>query len=144
MQRIPRPVLQKSGGLGHGPEHASTAGVRGAAHGHLKPPPQARIAGSFGQRQPVRQRAAHGVAAAPWPGVQHEPQGQLLGQRCYGEILPELEGGACLAARLCKPSEAQADIADYIVGFHNHIRLHSTLGYQPPNNYEAQHAVAAH
>lgn len=33
----------------------------------------------------------------------HEPQGQLLGQRCYGEILPELEGGACLAERLCKP-----------------------------------------
>ncbi|HSI48935.1 MAG TPA: IS3 family transposase, partial [Ideonella sp.] len=27
-------------------------------------------------------------------------------------------------------SEAQADIADYIVNFYNAVRLHSTLGYQ--------------
>lgn len=33
-------------------------------------------------------------------------------------------------------AEAQADIADYIVAFYNPVRLHSTLGYRSPNQYE--------
>lgn len=41
-------------------------------------------------------------------------------------------------------TEAKADIADYIVGFYNPIRQHSTQGCQSPNNYELQQAVAAH
>ena len=41
-------------------------------------------------------------------------------------------------------AEAKADIADYIVGFYNPIRLHSTLGYQSPNSYEMHQALAAH
>ncbi len=32
--------------------------------------------------------------------------------------------------------EAQRDVTDYIVGFYNSMRLHSTLGYLPPNDYE--------
>ena len=39
--------------------------------------------------------------------------------------------------------EAQADIADYIVGFYNPIRLHSTLGYRSPAQYE-QRFLANH
>ena len=38
--------------------------------------------------------------------------------------------------------EAQADIADYITGFYNPVRLHSTLGYRSPSSYEQQHAAA--
>jgi putative transposase len=38
--------------------------------------------------------------------------------------------------------EAQADIADYVVNFYNAVRLHSTLGYQSPRQYEQQHAAA--
>ena len=34
------------------------------------------------------------------------------------------------------PEEACADIADYIVGFYNSKRLHSTLGYRSPNDFE--------
>ena len=34
--------------------------------------------------------------------------------------------------------EAQVDIADYIVGFYNATRLHSTLGYRSPAQYEHQ------
>lgn len=33
-------------------------------------------------------------------------------------------------------AEAQNDIADYIVGFYNPMRLHSTLGYRSPVDYE--------
>lgn len=37
-------------------------------------------------------------------------------------------------------SEATKDITDYIVGFYNSIRLHSTLGYLPPSIYERKQA----
>ena len=33
------------------------------------------------------------------------------------------------------------DIADYIVGFHNSVRLHSKLGNLPPNAFEQQSAI---
>ena len=33
-------------------------------------------------------------------------------------------------------AEAEKDVADYIVGFYNSVRLHSKLGYQSPNTYE--------
>lgn len=36
--------------------------------------------------------------------------------------------------------EAINDITDYIVNFYNSKRLHSTLGYLPPNTYEQQMA----
>ena len=34
--------------------------------------------------------------------------------------------------------EAQQDILDYIAMFYNGYRLHSTLGYMSPNEYEKQ------
>ena len=37
-------------------------------------------------------------------------------------------------------AEAMTDIADYIVGFYNNVRLHSSLGYQPPTAYEQEQA----
>lgn len=37
-------------------------------------------------------------------------------------------------------SEAMTDIADYIVGFYNNVRLHSSLGNQPPTAFERQQA----
>jgi len=33
-------------------------------------------------------------------------------------------------------AEARRDITQYIVGFYNPVRLHSTLGYESPTNYE--------
>lgn len=38
-------------------------------------------------------------------------------------------------------AEAIRDVADYIVGFYNSVRLHSTLGYLPPNAYEFKSAA---
>ncbi|MEE8528427.1 MAG: IS3 family transposase [Gammaproteobacteria bacterium] len=38
--------------------------------------------------------------------------------------------------------QAQHDIKDYIERFYNRIRLHSTLGYQPPCQYEKTAAVS--
>jgi putative transposase len=38
-------------------------------------------------------------------------------------------------------AEAMNDVADYIVGFYNPVRLHSKLGNLPPNAYEQQLAT---
>ncbi|MDT4867415.1 IS3 family transposase ISPosp5 [compost metagenome] len=38
-------------------------------------------------------------------------------------------------------AEAMNDIADYIVGFYNAVRLHSRLDYRSPNSYERQAAI---
>ncbi len=38
-------------------------------------------------------------------------------------------------------AEAMTDIADYIIGFYNSVRLHSTLGNLPPNAFEQLSAV---
>ena len=38
-------------------------------------------------------------------------------------------------------AEACRDITDYIVGFYNNVRLHSTLGYVPPSEYELKQAA---
>jgi transposase InsO family protein len=38
--------------------------------------------------------------------------------------------------RYANPAEAKADIADYIVNFYNTQRLHSTLGYMSPVDFE--------
>ena len=37
--------------------------------------------------------------------------------------------------------EAMSDIADYIGGFYNSVRLHSTLGNLPPNAFELKSAI---
>ena len=39
-------------------------------------------------------------------------------------------------------AEAMVDIADYIVGFYNSVRLHSRLGNLPPNAFEQQSATS--
>jgi transposase InsO family protein len=38
-------------------------------------------------------------------------------------------------------AEACRDITDYIVGFYNNVRLHSTLGYLSPTAYERKTAL---
>lgn len=38
-------------------------------------------------------------------------------------------------------AEATRDVTEYIVGFYNTVRLHSTLGYLPPTDYERKMAA---
>lgn len=73
--------------------------------------------------------------------LQHESQEQLLGQCRHGALLPESENGMCLAARLRQPCRGQKRCDAIHVGFYNAVRLHSTLGYITPVDYEL-HAVA--
>jgi len=43
--------------------------------------------------------------------------------------------------RYANHDEAQRDIIQYIVGFYNPVRLHSSLGYLSPCAYEAKPAA---
>jgi putative transposase len=43
-----------------------------------------------------------------------------------------------LATRNAYPAEAATDVADYIVGLYDSMRLHSKLGNSPPNAFEHQ------
>ena len=38
-------------------------------------------------------------------------------------------------------AEAMTDIADYIAGFYNSVRLHSKLGNLPPNAFEQKSSI---
>jgi transposase InsO family protein len=49
---------------------------------------------------PVRQRGLPSADQSPWLGMQHESQGQLLGQCGDGALVLETEDGASLATRL--------------------------------------------
>ena len=42
---------------------------------------------------------------------------------------------------IASQAEATQDIADDIVNFYNAQRLHSTLGYMAPNEFERKHAA---
>ena len=46
-----------------------------------------------------------------------------------------------LSGDFANHAEAMTDIADYIVGFYNSVRLHSKLGNLPPNAFEQQSAI---
>jgi len=73
--------------------------------------------------------------------VQHEPQGQLLGQR--GERVIFI---GTLKTELDEPLPTRAiahqKLFDYIEVFYNRQRLHSTLNYMSPAAYEAKHQAA--
>ena len=46
-----------------------------------------------------------------------------------------------MAAAYANHARAREDIADYIVGVYNNVRLHSTLGDLSPSRFEAQASV---
>jgi len=94
--------------LGDGAEHAGRIGLYGFAEGPCPAATATAPGGAFGSRQPVRQ---------------HEPQDQRLGQRRHGALLPQSN-----ASGDANHAPATREVTDYIVGFYNSVRLHSTLG----------------
>lgn len=72
--------------------------------------------------------------------MQHERERQLLGFVVMERFFLNLKMERVWRRDYANHSEAMKDVADYIVRFYNDGRLHSTLGYLPPNQYERQKA----
>jgi len=62
----------------------------------------------------------------------------LLGHsvHCAFERQPDLTRAGIGLLDCANHAEAMTDIADYIIGFYNNVRLHSSLGYHPSTAYE--------
>ncbi len=73
-------------------------------------------------------------AALALPGVARfvssQPQYSML-RRAPGDRIYETRG------------QVQTAVADYVLGFYNPLRLHSTLGYRTPNEFARQFAQSA-
>ena len=80
----------------------SGGGMRGFADGHRSKKSSTRSDCSFRPWHAIHKQRASSFTYQIWLGGQHEPQGQLLGQRCDGAILLESQGRAGLAKELCQ------------------------------------------
>ena len=110
---------------------------------------------SIAQRQPPKQMMVHSdrgsqYASAPHRALlaQHGLQASMSRKgNCWDNAVMErfflnLKRERVWQRDYANPTEATRDITDYIVGFYNSTRLHSTLGYLSPNVYESQRAVS--
>ena len=139
------PVLASRGRLRHQREQRTTTprsrsphstAPSAAATACLRPPASHR------PRQPLRQRRLPRGARVARHDREHEPQGRLLGQRAVRELLRHAASRARRPTRgTLTVSAAEISIADYIENFYNAERLHSTLDYVSPIEFELKARV---
>lgn len=107
---------------------------------------------AIAQRQPAAGLVIHSDRGSQYASVAHRA---VLDQ--HGLVMSMSRKGNCWDAVMerfflnlkvervwqhdyANHAEAMTDIADYIAGFYNNVRLHSSLGYQPPTTYERKQA----
>ncbi|AIC17951.1 integrase [Pseudomonas chlororaphis] len=106
---------------------------------------------AIAQRQPEPGLIAHSDRGAQYAGATYQALLVRHGMRCSMSRKGNCWDNAVMERfflnskmeRVWRRSyanhgEAIKDITDYIVRFYNNGRLHSTLGYLPPNQYERQ------
>lgn len=81
-------------------------------------------------RHPVLRRRLPRAARLHRSRRRHEPPRRLLGQRDDGELLQDAQNE--LATAFASRQQARRELFDYIEGFYNTRRLHSSLGYRSP------------
>lgn len=72
---------------------------------------------------------------SPRPRRSFDPEYKL-------QIIQMIRDDGLSVTRVCR-EQGLVDSADYIVGFYNSERLHSTLGHCSPNDFERQTLKAA-
>ena len=90
-------------------------------------------------RRSVRQRRLSPTPRPTRLGRFHEPQRQLLRQCLHRVLLehPQIRTGLPSSLRHLAP-QARTAIFDYIETFYNRTRLHSSLDYHSPINFESK------
>src|SRR5580704_19428823 len=78
----------------------------GTRSGRGASPPSGRLAAPLGPRLPIHQRRLPWRPRPTWRRREHEPQGQLLGQRCRREFLRYAQDRARLPIALDRPPGA--------------------------------------
>ena len=74
-----------------------------------------------------------------WPNRFDESKRQLLRQRFYRDrFFSSLKYELVYHHRFATLAQARTAIFDYIETFYNRTRLHSSLDYQSPTNFESQ------
>lgn len=108
---------------------------------------------AIAQRQPEPGLIAHSDRGSQYAGAAYQTLLARNGMRCsmsrkgncwdnavMERFFLNLKMERTWRKRYANQGEAIKDITDYIVRFYNEDRLHSTLGYLPPNQYERQAA----
>lgn len=109
---------------------------------------------AIAQRQPAPGLIVHSDRGSQYASAAHQAllaKHQLVGSmsrkgNCWDNAVMErfflnLKMERVWQRDYANHAEAMTDIADYIVGFYNSVRLHSKLGNLPPNAFEQQSAI---
>ena len=131
-------LLAQGRRLGHGLVHDGHARGGRLADGDRPPLAAAWPAPSFRPRRAVRRARLPGPARAPRHHLQHERQGQLLRQCREESFFHTLKTELCDHEHYQTRAQARASVFEFIEVFYNRQRLHSTLGYCSPSEFEAQ------
>ena len=89
---------------------------------------------ALAHRQPAAGLMVHSDRGSQYASAQYQSQLTRHGLCCSMSLKME----RVWQREYANHTEAANDIADYIVGFYNSHRLHSTLGYLSPTAYEVQ------
>src|SRR5207237_6568633 len=89
-------------------------------------------------RSPVRQRRLPATARPTRPNRFDEPKRQLLRHAFIESFFSSLKYELVYHHRFNTLAQARTAIFDYIETFYNLIRLHSSLAYLSPINFESK------
>ena len=135
--RRPRSLLSARRRLGHRTASGSADLDRGSADRHRHPPPGAGSRPSLRSRRPVRRVPTtrifldrHGMVCSM------SRPGNCLDNAVVESFFHTLKTEWLYHYRFTARAQARLSIFDYIEGFYNRTRLHSTLGYRSPMDYE--------
>ncbi len=105
------------------------------AFGYHRAPAQAWAHRAFGSRESICQRRGK-LLAAHHVVVSMSRKGNCWDNAVMERFFLNLKMERVWQRDYANHAEAITDITDYIVGFYNSVRLHSTLGYRAPTHYE--------
>ena len=125
------------GRLRDGGPHASQPGLRRPADGDHGQTAETGVDLPFRPRQSIHLSNIPRAARRPWRRAVAQPSPSVLGQCRRGDLLRHAQDRARLPLRTADARRGAARVFEFIEVFYNRQRMHSTLGYCSPAEYEA-------